>query len=380
MVKHTLKFFLFILIYSTTSAQNLLKNGDYEKKTIFVGKPILGFLFFNIYSELCEVKYWDNPNRASPDVHVNGRFRGDLQGEKHSAYSGNHYIGMVFANDGVKDEYAETKLKKKLVKDSLYCIKLHVMADSKIGSYLKRFYVAFNRKYYHQQNKNFFFLPDTVGFQKVDGSVIENTNDYTELSNIYKSSGYENYAIFGLFNKNEPFYYLGESSDYRKVMLYKTKIAYYYFDDISIVPIKDSSQCPCYHYKKSKIYKEAEQIKVGQLSNKKYVLSSIKFINKNAKLNLNAVGKNELAMVADVLQKDSLIKITIVSHVFETDVMPQNKKLSKERAEALKKYFIEQKINAARIEIDGAGSSMPLFDNDSKEHQEKNNRIEIKFD
>ena len=378
-----LSIFTFLLLHSWTIlySQNLLKNGDFEKKTLFAGKPLLNFLFLNIYSDLSEVKYWDNPNRTSADIHKNGKRQGVLKIGQSKAYSGEYYLGLGFWSDGYRDEYTETKLKKVLVKDSLYCIKFYTMADSKYINYFKRLYFTFGNKYYHQRDDNFFFLPDTVGFQKTDESVIENTDDYIELSNIYRSKGEENHLILGLFNKNEFFHYLGESADYhRDVLLMKKKIAYYYFDDISVVPIKDSSQCPCYHYKKPKKYKETEQIKAGQLKDKKYTLSNVKFVIKTAKLNLAPSGKDELLIITAALQKDSLIKLTIVSHVFETDVMPQNKKLSQERAKTLKDYFISQKIDIKRIEVIGMGSSMPLFDNDTKEHQEKNTRIEIRFD
>jgi len=39
-----------------------------------------------------------------------------------------------------------------------------------------------------------------------------------------------------------------------------------------------------------------------------------------------------------------------------------------------------QNIVADRIEIIGFGSAVPIFENDSKEHQDKNTRIELQFD
>lgn len=380
MVRSLFIFFIFLLLSYKVCSQNLIKNGDFETKDCICNNIVLQLLTLNFYSELCEVKYWDNPNRTSPDVHKNGRFRADLQGEKHFAYSGNYYIGLAFANDGYKNEYLEAKLKKKLIKDSLYCIKLQIMTDSKLGNYLKRTYISFTKKHYKQKSKSFFFISDTLGFQQQDGSVMVNTDDYIELSNVYKARGGESHLLIGIFNKEERFYYLNSLSDYYKVKLFKRKYAYYYYDDISITPIKDSSECPCYHYKKPKHYEELDILRVNQLSGKKYILSNLKFGAKKSKMIINNGTKDELQTIVEVLQKDSLVKFTIVSHVFETDVMPLNKKLSEERAKELKDYFVSKKIDTKRIEIIGMGSGMPLFDNDTKEHQENNTRTEIRFD
>lgn len=379
MVKLELKLLSLSLILShSILSQNLLKNGDFELTIKLFNYALPRIILFQWQSDLCEVKHWDNPNRTSADVLKNG-FNLSYLGRSKS-YSGNYYLGLIFASDGFRDEYAETKLKKKLKKDSLYCIKFYTMADSKHGSYLKRLYISFSDKYYHQRNDNFFFLPDTIGFQKEDASVIQNTDDYIELSNIYKSKGDESHLIIGPFNKNERFHYSFNSSDYHKVILHKRKYAYYYYDDISVTPIKDSSECPCYYYKKPKHYEEINILRVNQLSGKKYILSNLKFGAKKTKMIITNATKDELQTIVEVLQKDSLVKFTIVSHVFETDVMPLNKKLSEERAKELKDYFVSEKINTKRIEIIGMGSGMPLFDNDTKEHQENNTRTEIRFD
>lgn len=373
-------FLFFCLISGKIFSQNLLKNGDFEIRGNWFNYTLVNKLLFNPYSSLDKVKYWDNPNRCSPDIHKNGKHQAILRVGQSKSFSGEYYLGINHHKNGFRDEYAETKLKRGLIKDSLYCITIYVMSDSKNQYYLSNLYIAFSNKYYHQRERAFFFLQDTVGFRKADGSIIENTEEYIELSNIYKAKGGESHFLVGNFNVRNRYHYLDYPANYNKTIFLGFIYSYYYFDNISLVPVKDSSACPCYHYNKTETYKEAENIIVGDIKNKKYVLTNVKFSLKTSKLIKTGVGNEELNLISEVLQKDSLVNITIVSHVFETDMMHQNKKISLERADVIKNYFVNLKINENRIKTKGAGSSMPLYDNDTKEHQEKNTRIELQFD
>lgn len=363
--------FILFLLSSFILSQNFIKNGDFEIRTKF------NSIILNPYSNLDKVKFWDNPNRTSPDIHKNGKYDSFLKLGQSKAYSGEYYLGMINEASGFRSEYVEVKLLKKLKKDSLYCIQVHTMADSKSSYFVSSHYVAFYHKYYHQHDDNYFFLPDTVGLRNPNGSLIVNTDEYVKLSNVYKAKGNESHFLLGPFGKNK-FYYLNDSKNVLKNS--HTITTYYFFDSLSLSPIRDSLECPCHRYTKPNKYEEVEQIKVGQLKGKKYILSNVKFAFKNGKLNLNPVSRDELIIVSDILKKDSLINLTIIAHVFETDVLKQNKKISEERARNLREYFISQKIDVARIEIIGNGSSFPLYDNDTKEHQEKNTRIELLFD
>jgi outer membrane protein OmpA-like peptidoglycan-associated protein len=332
----------------------------------------------NPYSDLSEVKYWDNPNRTSADIHKNGKYQAILRLGQSFAYSGKYYLGLIWASNGFRDEYAETKLKRPLKKDSLYCIKMYVMADNRQSYYKASVYAAFSNKYYHQHERNYFFLPDTIGFRKWDGSIIENTDSYIEFSNIYKAKGKERYFFIGNFNLGQKMRYLDSPSNFHKTSLLGYASTYYYFDDISVVPIQDSSQCPCYRYKKPKYYSEIEDLRFG-IRDKKYILSNVKFLSKLSKFKPSPNGDDELKTVLEALQKDTTIKMRIEAYAFDADDLALNKKISKDRSEVLKNWFINHKLSPERIETEGYGSSRPIFDNDTQEHRDKNTRIELIF-
>lgn len=56
-----------------------------------------------------------------------------------------------------------------------------------------------------------------------------------------------------------------------------------------------------------------------------------------------------------------------------------NKKLSLQRAEAVKNYFIMNGIDANRIVVVGNGSSNPIVENDTDEHRAMNRRTDVSF-
>lgn len=57
-----------------------------------------------------------------------------------------------------------------------------------------------------------------------------------------------------------------------------------------------------------------------------------------------------------------------------------NNRLSNERANAVRDYFISKGIDAARLNAEGHGSSNPVGDNSTKEGRAKNRRVEMKME
>jgi len=82
--------------------------------------------------------------------------------------------------------------------------------------------------------------------------------------------------------------------------------------------------------------------------------------------------------VADGLKSYSGTYTLVVSgHTSSVGGAALNKKLSKQRAEAVAKILAESGIPAANITSVGVGPDKPLADNKTKEGQAKNRRVEI---
>lgn len=81
--------------------------------------------------------------------------------------------------------------------------------------------------------------------------------------------------------------------------------------------------------------------------------------------------------LVDVLrQKEWNIKLE--GHTDNKGSADYNLKLSKARANAVKKYLEDKGIKPTRIQADGFGSTKPIADNSTEEGRNKNRRVEFK--
>ena len=87
----------------------------------------------------------------------------------------------------------------------------------------------------------------------------------------------------------------------------------------------------------------------------------------------------ELAAVHKLLTDNPTIKLEISGHTDNTGSKEHNITLSKNRAEAVKKYLINKGINENRLSFVGFGDSQPTDTNETVEGRAKNRRVEIKI-
>ena len=101
--------------------------------------------------------------------------------------------------------------------------------------------------------------------------------------------------------------------------------------------------------------------------------------------NLNASDLQESAIpylreTATQLKANPALNVELVGHADDTGGKDYNLKLSIERAQAAKRFLLEQGIEEGRIISYGRGSTQPLSEGESPEAQQKNRRVEIKID
>lgn len=84
-----------------------------------------------------------------------------------------------------------------------------------------------------------------------------------------------------------------------------------------------------------------------------------------------------LDSIVDVLKSDSNTKIEVSGHTDKNGKEEKNIRLSQRRAEAVKKYLVDNGIKSSRITAIGQGSSLPIADNNTFDGQRKNRRIEF---
>ncbi len=100
---------------------------------------------------------------------------------------------------------------------------------------------------------------------------------------------------------------------------------------------------------------------------------SVLFETGEAKLNKD---KTDLLKVAKkILETNG--NIVIEGHTDNIGSYKRNMLLSKRRAESVKRFFIENKIDIEKIKIEAYGESNPVSTNATKEGRQKNRRVEV---
>jgi len=101
---------------------------------------------------------------------------------------------------------------------------------------------------------------------------------------------------------------------------------------------------------------------------------SIYFSSNSAKL--AAAATASLNKIVKVMKDNPELKIKIEGNT--DNIEKDADKLSEGRAAAVKTYLVSKGIGADRIEVEGAGSTMPIGDNNTTAGRTKNRRVEIK--
>ena len=82
---------------------------------------------------------------------------------------------------------------------------------------------------------------------------------------------------------------------------------------------------------------------------------------------------------AFVLNEYPSLRVMISGYTDDVGSRDKNLELSLKRANSVKAYFVDKKIDAGRIETRGAGPDEPIADNKTAAGRQKNRRIEFKL-
>mgnify|MGYP000387934597 CR=1 FL=1 len=80
---------------------------------------------------------------------------------------------------------------------------------------------------------------------------------------------------------------------------------------------------------------------------------------------------------ADTLRKEDLTRLRIEGHADNIGGDEYNRRLSTRRAEVVAREFTARGLPAARIEIRGVGSAMPIADNATEAGRTQNRRVVV---
>lgn len=86
-----------------------------------------------------------------------------------------------------------------------------------------------------------------------------------------------------------------------------------------------------------------------------------------------------LSSILSILMKYDDTRLTVTGHTDSTGSLEINRRLSVERADSVKDYFVSQGVEDMRIFAHGMDSRVPIATNDTPEGREANRRVEIEI-
>lgn len=94
---------------------------------------------------------------------------------------------------------------------------------------------------------------------------------------------------------------------------------------------------------------------------------------------LTPATRGTLNLLAGALKAKSDIRVEIDGHTDASGAALANKRLSEQRADAVKIYLMSQGVDGLRLSTRGLGQSQPLADNGTEAGRERNRRFELKI-
>ncbi len=387
------------------AAQNYVQNGSFEKMKSNTGalQPTLTPCAFSSGPEVFNrcVDNWHTYKMVTPDI-----FLLDSAATCDKAlpqpHSGQKMLGLIMylpGSDGTHEydyhEYVEGRLAKNLVPGKRYKVSFWVREGKKAGEDHLRGLGGGNVKPVPVNcgNFGFYFATEPSSEQEnfrmsifdfgikpqVNFKEIVNTGDgWVKMSAVFVPDRAFRYFVFGNFfsdgvtpndlpqerHAEIDVFNAQQGDNWRK----KIRMAYYLFDDFSVVEAPDEVKPPP---------PAGPQVAQKFLKEKKITFSAaVLFEVDQAVLKPEAAA--ELNEVVKLLKGNPKIHLEIGGHTDNTGTPAHNLDLSERRAAAVRNYFVEHGIDVNRLSIKGYGADVPVADNTTPEGRSANRRVELK--
>lgn len=191
------------------------------------------------------IPYWDYPTLAAPDyfnrcgsgaADVPVNFAGNSDPKSGNAYAGFYSSGW----DPEYREYLMGELREPLQAGKKYCVRYSFKLASFSNFACDQMGVLFTDKKIINRSKVALGLKPQI--HNPEGDILDNIDYWQEVCEIYTAKGNEKIVIIGNFKNYENTNYIAID---RNPGLGDKKQAYYFIDDIYIVPLDACVDCPC---------------------------------------------------------------------------------------------------------------------------------------
>jgi len=361
----------FLIIFSSLFfnyfSQNLIYNGGFE---IYKKCP-------DRFSEIEKALGWKTPSKGSSDYFnacSSNRLVSVPNNSEGVSYpkNGNAYAGFGYFFKEMHIEYIQTKLLQQLRLNKTYCLEFYVKKASKYRFSFDELSILFSKEEVKMEHSGFY-----------DNKIIEENNlisykvtlskkdDWTKVILCYKPKTDEQFLTIGF---NNPI-------DINKLHKQARVVgSYYYIDDVSLVEIKESSECSCKEVKtinKDSVKVEIVKSYYDSANVKAFVLNNLVFESNKSKL--MPASNAELDKLVNYLKTNPTKTIELFGYTDNTGKELDNIKLSEARVKSVADYLINKGIESKRITFKGYGSKNPIKPNDTEFNKAKNRRVEFKI-
>lgn len=385
-MKFVLSFVFFLICFQYSLAQqNLIADSSFEKNK-FV--PIT-------YSAIDASYSWSSPSRGTTDLFCTCNKKekkisrvnvpNNAMGVQ-DAHSGKCYAGLFAFSHGYYREYLQTTLASPLQSNKEYILSMYISLSDYSPIAIDKIGVCFLNKNVKYDHSNMitdlkpFYIPleDEVGME---------TNEWHQLTIIFKAKGGENTLLIGSFaprrlwqtgNTVPP----GISSPINKKI---ERDAYYYIDDVSLFEYKpeviDTSQAPDNPYfalmePETPDTEVVEPVTIEKMpSDVVMVLKNVLF--QSGEAILSPLSYPELNIIASYMKVDPKMFIEIYGHTDNAGEENKNLELSIKRAAAVGNYLIAKGVGKENVITGGYGSTKPVATNETAEGKKQNRRVEF---
>jgi outer membrane protein OmpA-like peptidoglycan-associated protein len=379
--------FTFIFIFSfhqafaqdVTDKENLVENAELEAYSGKLKK--LGKFYM--------VEEWNAYTLERPDFFEMGNenpeigIPSNIYGYQ-DAHSGSHYAGINAFSYDPKNfrSYLYTELAEPLEKGKMYCVKYYVsLADNSkfavanLGAFFTKREMEDDQEvkqnvYEEAQVKN--------NMQKV----LKNTRSWEVVCNVYTALGKERYLIVGNFDADNETVYekIQPPAGLKEPQI---QMAYYYVDDVSVVPIDNYAQCNC-SAKKDRgpdvVYSKSASISEDMSATDLVASSTIYF--GFLKKDLNSSAQVDLDRLAQLMIENPSYRLKITGYTDKEEAQeakedPNYDSVSRDRAYVAIDYIASKGVDKSRMDAFGLGDTSPASSGNTPLSKAKNRRVEF---
>lgn len=395
-----LPFFLSLLFCLTTLqqglAQNLVVNGGFERQSpreagVWQAPPKP--CQFAGASDIVNtsVQGWKTFEDQTPDILVWDSMGGCPSFPK--PRKGKRMMGLIMYHPFQDGQFAfdyheliQGTLAKPLEKGKTYRLSFWVYSNDSLGSqHLNKAYgrstgirptLCGNFGFYFSDlkiNTEENFMTSQLDFavkpQVNLEQIVETNGQWRKISLAFKAdrSGYK-YFLFGNFFSDavtpinmggEERMELDEKNGALEFWKKTKRIAYYLFDDFAIVADEDAA------------------IEQSLLVEKKYTMQDALLFD-FGKSDLRPEAEVAIEKLAQVLQKNPLLRFEIGGHTDNVGDEASNQALSEARAKAVYNTLVAKEVLAEQLSWKGYGKTFPTASNDTEDGRQKNRRVECR--